>query len=182
MPIYSSTNLIDGDKTDITVSNNGATWTIDANAVTTAKIGDDQVTYAKMQNVSAASRLLGRGSASGSLDVQEITVGGGIEFTSSTGIQTTALTGDVTKTAGGTSTTIANDAVTTAKVADAAITPAKLSSVAQVLNFKNLLINGSFAVNQRNAATVANDVYHFDRWYALMPSATIIPTLQTNTA
>jgi hypothetical protein len=112
-------------------------------------IADDAVTYAKMQDVSAASRLLGRGSASGSGDVQEITVGGGIEFTSSTGIQTTALTGDVTKTAGGTSTTIANDAVTTAKVANAAITPAKLSGVAQSLSGRNLLINGSMQILQR---------------------------------
>lgn len=35
-------------------------------------IANDAVTYAKMQNVSAASRLIGRGSASGSGDPQEI--------------------------------------------------------------------------------------------------------------
>jgi len=92
-------------------------------------IADDAVTYAKIQNVSAASRLLGRGSASGSGDVEEITVGGGIEFNSGTGIQTTALTGDVTKTAGGTSTTIANNAVTTAKIADDQVTYAKIQNV-----------------------------------------------------
>ncbi|HEY6244537.1 MAG TPA: glycosyl hydrolase family 28-related protein [Pyrinomonadaceae bacterium] len=38
-------------------------------------LANDAVTYAKMQNVSAASKLLGRGSASGSGDVQEITLG-----------------------------------------------------------------------------------------------------------
>ena len=148
-------------------------------------IADDAVTYAKMQDVSAASRLLGRGSASGSGDVQEITVGGGIEFTSSTGIQTTALTGDVTKTAGGTSTTIANNAVTTAKVADAAITPAKLSAEAQVLAFKNRLINGSFVIDQRNAGattSIADDVYCFDRWYILSQTSTVQVVRQTNTA
>jgi hypothetical protein len=63
----------------------------------------------------AASRLLGR-DASGNIAGQ--TVGGGIEFTAG-GIQTSAFTGDVTKAAGGTATTIANDAVTNAKLADA---------------------------------------------------------------
>lgn len=41
-------------------------------SVTTAKIGDDQVTYAKIQNVSATDRLLGRSTA-GAGDVEEIT-------------------------------------------------------------------------------------------------------------
>lgn len=65
--------ISDGDKGDITVSGSGATWTVD----------NDAVTYAKMQNVSAASRLLGRGD-SGSGDVQEITVGSGLTMTGTT--------------------------------------------------------------------------------------------------
>lgn len=52
----------DGDKGDITVSASGATWTID----------NDVVTYAKMQNVSATDKILGR-SSSGAGDVEEIT-------------------------------------------------------------------------------------------------------------
>jgi|688.fasta_scaffold01277_47 hypothetical protein len=56
------TGLSDGDKGDITVSSSGATWTID----------NDAVTYAKIQNVSATDRLLGRSSA-GAGDVEEIT-------------------------------------------------------------------------------------------------------------
>lgn len=101
-----SSGVADGDKGDITVSGSGATWTIDS----------DVVTYAKMQNVSATDRLLGRDTAAAG-DVEELTVGGGIEFTGSGGIQTSAFTGDVTKTAGGTATTIANNAVTLAKIA-----------------------------------------------------------------
>ncbi|NDC10516.1 MAG: hypothetical protein EBZ75_14490, partial [Oxalobacteraceae bacterium] len=71
------------------------TATIANNAVTTAKIGDDQVTYAKIQNVSAASRLLGRGSAGGSGDVEEIAPGTGLSMSgttlNNTGVTSVAL-------------------------------------------------------------------------------------------
>jgi hypothetical protein len=45
-----------------------------------ATIAADAVTYAKMQNVSAASRLLGRGDSS-SGDPQEISLGSGLSMT-----------------------------------------------------------------------------------------------------
>ena len=53
--------LSDGDKGDITVSVSGTVWTID----------NDAVTYAKIQNVSATDRILGRSTA-GAGDVEEI--------------------------------------------------------------------------------------------------------------
>jgi hypothetical protein len=71
------------------------------------------VTLAKMANI-ATDRLIGRDTA-GTGVPEALTVGGGVEFTGAGGIQTSALTGDVTKTAGGTATTIANNAVSFAK-------------------------------------------------------------------
>jgi hypothetical protein len=62
----------DGSKGDITVSASGAAWTINANAVVTADIASSAVTYAKIQDVSATDRLLGR-SAAGAGVVEEIT-------------------------------------------------------------------------------------------------------------
>jgi len=69
--------------------------------------------------VVATDRLLGRDTA-GSGVAEELTVGGGIEFTGSGGIQRSALTGDVTASAGSNSTTIGNNVVTNAKAADVA--------------------------------------------------------------
>jgi hypothetical protein len=54
--------IVDGDKGDITVSSSGETWTIDNSAVT----------YAKIQDVSATDKLLGRSTAGAGV-VEEIT-------------------------------------------------------------------------------------------------------------
>lgn len=64
--------ISDGDKGDITVATGGTVWTIDNGAITTTKIADDNVTYAKIQNVSASDKLLGRSTA-GAGDIEEIT-------------------------------------------------------------------------------------------------------------
>lgn len=100
----SGSTLADADYGDITVSLSGTALTID----------NDVVTFAKMQNI-ATDRLLGRDTAATG-DVEEISVGGGLEFTGSAGIQRSALTGDVTAVLGSNTTVIANDAVTFAKM------------------------------------------------------------------
>lgn len=94
---------------------------------TAQTIANDAVTFAKMQNI-ATDRLIGRDTAS-SGDPEEISVGGGLEFSGSGGVQRSALTGDVTASAGSGATTIANDAVTTAKIINDAVTYAKLQNV-----------------------------------------------------
>lgn len=107
-----------------TITNADLTGDVTTSGGVATTIANDAVTYAKMQNVSATDRLLGRDTA-GSGDTEELTVGGGVEFTGSGGIQRSALTGDVTASAGSASTTIANSAVTTAKINDGAVTEAK---------------------------------------------------------
>lgn len=89
------------------------------NTVGTAQIDNDAVTYAKIQNVSATDRLLGRDTI-GAGDIEEITVGGGLEFTGAGGIQRSALTGDVSAAAGSGSTTIGANVVSNAKIRQSA--------------------------------------------------------------
>lgn len=131
---WKTDTVTDGDKGDITVSASGGTWTIDNTAVT----------YAKIQNVSAASRLLGRGSAAGAGAPQEITLGTNLSMSGTTlnatsGGVTDGDKGDITVSASGatwtidanavTATKIASDAVTTAKIQNDAVTYAKIQNV-----------------------------------------------------
>jgi len=79
-----------------------------------ATIPNDTITYAKIQNITVTDRIIGRDSV-GAGDAEELQVTGGLEFTGAGGIQRSALTGDVTASAGSGATTIANSAVTLAK-------------------------------------------------------------------
>lgn len=81
-------------------------------------IANDAVTFAKMQNI-ATDSLIGRDTA-GTGDPESITLGASLEFGGSGTIQRAALTGDVTASANSNALTIANDAVTNAKLANMA--------------------------------------------------------------
>jgi hypothetical protein len=74
--------LTDGDKGDIVVSSTGTVLTVDTDAITTTKIADDNVTFAKTQNI-ATNKLLGRGTAA-SGPIEEITLGTNLSFSGTT--------------------------------------------------------------------------------------------------
>lgn len=95
--------ITDGDKGDVTVSGSGSVWTIDGRAITAPKLFEV-----------GANKLIGRHSATPG-DAQEIGVDGGLEFHGGN-LRTSALTGDVTASAGSGVTTIATGAVSTAKM------------------------------------------------------------------
>jgi hypothetical protein len=109
-----------GQRNDIEVVSPLTDWRINPNAVT----------YSKMQDVSAASRLIGRGSAAGSGDPQELTIGGSLSMVGTQLNVTTPLTdgnkGDLTVGSNGTTFTINTGAVITADLADHAVTYAKM--------------------------------------------------------
>lgn len=73
--------------------------------VATGGIANNAVTVAKIQTITS-DRLLGRDTA-GAGNVEQISVGGGIEFDGLLTLQTSAFTGDVTKAAGVTALTLA---------------------------------------------------------------------------
>lgn len=87
-----------GNVADITAGTDGhvlrrSGTTLGFGQVATAGITDSAVTYAKIQNITAASRLLGRGSAAGAGNVEEITLGAGLAMTGT--VLSSTATGNV---------------------------------------------------------------------------------------
>jgi hypothetical protein len=113
------TALVAGNNIDITVNDAGDTITIDVEGLTSADLSDFTTAARAAISVSDTATLdltYSAGAISGAV-LDSPTVG---EFTGAAGIRTTAFTGEVTKTAGGTALTIADNAVVNARLADMA--------------------------------------------------------------
>jgi hypothetical protein len=96
-----------------------------ASSVTTAKIADNSVELAKMYELATGSVIFGNASnRPTALSVADSTI---VVGDSSTGLVSVAVSGDATLAKTG-ALTIASNAVTTAKILDANVTPAKLSA------------------------------------------------------
>lgn len=114
----SAATIADGDKGDITVSSGGSVWSIDAGAVTNAKL-------ANMANLTFKGRVSAGAGVPEDLTVAQMKTALNLTGTNS-GDQTITLTGDVTGSGTGSfAATIANNSVTNAKAADMAVNTIK---------------------------------------------------------
>jgi hypothetical protein len=144
---FSTGNLVRAALTgDVTAS-------IDSNATT---IAASAVTNAKMANMAATTlKANPTGSPAAPTD---ITLGASLIFSGTTLLRAD-LTGDVTTTSNGNATTIAANAVTTAKILDANVTNAKLAN----MNANTVKMNNTGSAAAPLDVTLAN----FKTWLAL---------------
>lgn len=150
------------------------TW--NATQLATAYIADQAVTYAKIQNVSATQRLLGRYSASAGV-IQEITIGAGLNLSAGGELTATDAGGTVTSVAvSGTNISVGGTPITTSGTITISIPQSVATSATpEFLRLglgtganSNYLINGSDANTSNSIAfslqNSATNKYNYGRF------------------
>jgi hypothetical protein len=139
---------------DVTGSGTGSfAATIAANAVTTAKIANSAVSYAKVQNVSATSKLLGRASAGAGV-IEELGLAGGLTM-SGTNLTLGALTPTSVAATAGITSSGATNGVGYATGAGGAVTQTTNKTTAVTIN------KASGQITTSNASLAAAAIVSF---------------------
>ena len=100
-------------------------------AIKTSQIQDDAVTFAKIENASAESILIGRGTGNGGGNYQAVTLGSGLTMSGTTlsasGGVSDGNKGDISVSGSGTTWTIGSSKITDIKIANNTITDNKIA-------------------------------------------------------
>lgn len=150
---------------DVTAAQNSNATTIAANAVTSAKIADGTIAAADFSAMGATAGQVMKWNgtqwvAAADVDTNTTYTASASVALNGTSFERAALTGDVTAVQNSNATTIAPNAVTSAKIADGTIAAADLSAMGATAAGQNLTWNGTAWVP--TAPSVTTNIYTAD--------------------